>query len=88
MSTRVVPQQNVITCDLCLRQVEPHGPAKHKTRSTLNMDSNGEWAFEGWRMDLCDDCKTEVNLAIDALRKAKVKPNETLRDQPPPQGAA
>ncbi len=71
MSEKIIPQQKQITCDVCQRLCEPHGPARRSMDGFLNLIAHGEWAPEGFNMHLCDPCVHEAKRVLLAL---KVKP--------------
>lgn len=84
MSSRVIPQQTEITCDVCMQLCEPHGPAKRSMDGKLDLIAHGEWTSEGYSMHLCDDCVEAVKRRIAILKQDySLKPKADEGFNPP-----
>lgn len=68
MSTKIIPEQKIVTCDGCEKQLtnknHVHGGKLHVTRHALDMQGHAV-ASNDVNLDLCDSCVYRVSRAIN-----------------------
>lgn len=78
MSTKVIPQQTIKTCDACLRVIDGRNSRESGglilKRDALDMQGSA-CADASVKLDLCDRCLSTVDKAInDAVAAARATP--------------
>lgn len=74
MSTQIIPEKKIITCDCCRKQIEGavtrrQGGGLHIKRDALDWHGHA-CADASVKFDLCDDCLGKVCNAINAACKS------------------